>query len=113
MDKELLKRLGPLKNQFLVFVGLGLFGLFHYALELATNKEDKALHPYGVILLFIAALIFAATVVFYFYALRNLPGSRLEYMFACEAEQVVKEHTSRMRKKTSTVEVRTVARQDE
>jgi drug/metabolite transporter (DMT)-like permease len=94
MNSELLKRLGPLKNQFLVFICIVLLGLLHYANEL-TNNEVKALRPYGVLLLFAVLAIFSVTVGFYLYALVKLPGSRLEYMFAEDATNMVSEHKAK------------------
>jgi hypothetical protein len=94
MFSEVVKRLGTLKNQLLVFVMLSSISMHAAAVPLSQDDlQWKAIC--GVIIHFTAVLYLLAFLAFYCFALLHLPSTEQELQFSRTAKKDLDAHPER------------------
>jgi Na+/melibiose symporter-like transporter len=92
----LIKRLGIVKNQLLVFSFLGSLLIFFFSKDLVASSTPEIAQQ-GVRMHYLAiSLIFAAG-AFYCYAYFRLPSSEQEAAFEREGKETVRRHRRKLK----------------
>jgi hypothetical protein len=94
--KDILNRLGTVKNELLVFAVLVCIILNVSAYPLDKGSPTQT---YGGLVMHLATIpILLLSGGFYCYAFLKLPGSAQEMVFVANAEQMLRQHRRRSRK---------------
>lgn len=98
-SKDIINKLGILKNQLLIFAVLICVVLngSAYGLDKSTVRIQQS---GGLVMHFASILIAFAAFAFYIYAYLKLPSSTQEMVFVKEAETITKEHERNRKKST-------------
>lgn len=97
------KRLGIIKHQLLVFAIVGAVIIFFFGKDLAADAHPET-RAAGLNMYYsaIALLFFGA--IFYAYAYLKLPSSEQEGVFEREGKEAVKRHRRKVRAKSASVQ---------
>ena len=93
---SLVKRLGIIRNQLLVFAIVGSLLIFLFSRELVASG-DPTLKVQGVCMHYLAIFLIFAAAIFYAYAYLKLPSSEQELAFEREGKETVRRHRRKVR----------------
>lgn len=94
------KRLGIIKHQLLVFAIIGSIIIFFFAKDLAAD-DDPATKAAGFHMYYSAVGLLFFGAIFYAYAYLKLPSSEQEGVFEREGKEAVKRHRRKVRAKSA------------
>lgn len=92
---EILKKLGPIKNELMVFVIVTAFIIHLVGWQLVNNKEEQWIRICGVAVHGVEVILLVGFTTFYCYALFKLPSSYQELLFSQSAQRTLSAHTRR------------------
>ena len=95
--KDILRKLGPLKNQLLIFTIIASLVTTAFAIPLSAATTPPWKPVCGVAMHFMTILMFTAAGVFYAYAFFRLPSSAQELEFSEVVQKQLREHQDRIR----------------
>lgn len=90
-QKEILNKLGTIKNEILIYAVIGIIIINSVGLTL-TLDDDPVRTISGIVMHFLSMVIFAGFGIFYVYAFLRLPSSAQELYFLSSADKILKEH---------------------
>lgn len=95
---EILKKLGPIRNELMVFAVIGAIILLTAAFSTIYSQVPWR-SVCGAILLFIGVFWLVGFAVFYMYAILRLPSSTQELVFANAAQRTLAKQMPRGRRR--------------